>query len=86
MATSNKTITLDEDMVETVREALLYGLSFLGEFRERRNAWEAREGCKPKLPDALRPIDPMARVDDITIFAEALLYVQHFDRVPGDLK
>jgi len=73
-------LTLDEDQFEDIREALLLGLSLLGEFQERSNVWEVLSSSGTELPSGLQPVDPTSGADDVTLFANALRFIHQFDR------
>jgi len=61
---------------DEIRNALLCGLALLGEFKERRDAWKVLELTNRPAPDTLKPIDPIGRADDVSIFASALRDIQ----------
>lgn len=69
---STRTATVQDVALNDIRDALLLGLSLLGEFEERRDAFEALSLCAVKPPESLRPIDVIGHAGGVRLFAAAL--------------
>jgi len=71
--TASQNLTLDQDQVKHIRDALLIGLASYGEL-ERVINWADTEkalGCESDL----KPLHPTGNADTVSVFAEALAYV-----------
>lgn len=65
-------ITLSAENAEWIREALLIGLTCLGDVEKRCNAWELAESLGVKWPDGAKPMHPTGTADCVSKFATAL--------------
>jgi hypothetical protein len=72
MSRSSEKITLSAEDVEWIREALLIGLTCLGDVEQRCSACEIDESLGAKWPDAARPMHPTGTADCVSKFAAAL--------------
>jgi hypothetical protein len=70
MTTDEMTMPLDE--ASHIREALLIGLAFYGEFLERANACKTAELCGHPWPEEAKPKDQVGTADVVTKFVETL--------------
>ncbi|TAN01980.1 MAG: hypothetical protein EPN40_01920 [Rhodanobacteraceae bacterium] len=72
MSTQREAITLDADCVDGIRDALLLGLSCLGEIEELCNAHEIAEKFGGEWPEGAIPKHPTGTADCVGRFANAL--------------
>lgn len=77
-------LVLDAEQAALVRRALLIGLSLLGEWEERREAYEARARARQKVPKDLMPLDCIGGPEGVTLFADALRGLEPFELEKGD--
>ncbi len=72
MATANSTLTLNDETIAGIREALLIGLAAFGEIERLSGAQEVQAmGGRPVTGD-LRVIHPTGASDTVCRFADAL--------------
>lgn len=74
MATQN--FTLDNEAIERINAALIYGLQAYGEISRVRNDVEIRKLCGKPVDDDLVPLDVTADACAISVFADAMSYVR----------
>ena len=72
MSKSIKEITFNAEEIEWIREALLIGLTCLGDVEQRCSACEIAELQGVKWPDSARPLHPTGTADCVSKFATAL--------------
>jgi hypothetical protein len=70
-------LVLDAEQAGSVRRALLIGLSLLGEWEERNDAYERHQRYGKPIPEDLMPLDCIGGPEGITIFANALRYIDN---------
>lgn len=68
----SKRMELPNDVVASIREALLIGLAYYGQYVELNNACEVAESCGKPWPQEARPVDVIGNSDTVTKFAEAM--------------
>jgi hypothetical protein len=72
MSKSSGEITLSAEDVEEIREALLIGLTCLGDVEERCNALDLAESLGVKWPVGAKPMHPTGTANCVSKFATAL--------------
>ncbi len=77
-------VTLRADEVDSIREALLIGLTSYGEYVKARNAYELAELRGEPWPKEACPIDPTGCADAVAVFATALSELQIAESVALD--
>jgi len=78
--TTTDHLSLPIEAAGCIREALLIGLLTYGLYVELDNAYEIAKLCGDEWPEAARPIDPTGTADTVTKFAEAMRYLDIYER------
>jgi hypothetical protein len=77
---NTENLSLPIEAADCIREALLIGIACYGLYVELDNACEVAKLCGHPWPEEARPIDPTGSADTVTKFAEAMRYLDIYER------
>lgn len=73
---AERNFTLDDEAIEVINVALVYGLKAYGEIERVRNAAEIRKLCGTPIDDDMMPLEVIGDAAAISVFADAMGYMR----------